>query len=323
MVLKRDFSALPRNDIQKPRGSVLITALWVLAFLSVLSLSLSAQASLQIRGAGRVQRRIQATQIAWGNLGEAIARLRKESQQASPTGLGVQGPGVRIAEDRFEIQEEEGKLSVNTAPAPILAALIMEVGGLSPAAASEVAEAIVDWRDPDDLPEPNGAESATYQGLPSPYPCRNAPLESVEELLLIRGVTYELHQKLKGCVTVWGKGRVSLNSAPPEVFKALGMSQGVAERILSYRQGPDGILKTEDDVLFGSVGSFPSELQRTVGLTPEQFSEASAFAASDLLTVNPGFFEIRAFGQVPKDPKARQIRSVVDSSGRILAWHEE
>ena len=305
------------------RGSILITALWVLAFLSVLSISLSTQASLQIQGAGRIQHRIQETQIAWGNLEEAIARIREENQQTSRSGLGPQGSGIRIAEDRFEIQEE-GKLSVNTAPASVLAALIMEVGGLSTTAAEEVAEAIVDWRDPDDLPEPNGTESATYQQLESPYPCRNAPLGSVEELLLIRGVTYELYQKLKGYVTVWGEGKVSLNSASPEVLKALGMSQGLVDRILLYRQGPDGMPQTADDALFSSVGSFPSELQRTVGLTPDQFSEASTFAASGLVTVNSGLFEVRAFGQVPGNLRPRrEIHSVVDSSGRILAWREE
>ena len=53
-------------------------------------------------------------------------------------------------------------------------------------------DSIMDWRDPDDLHRLNGAENDYYMGQSPPYRCKNGPLDSLEELLLVRGVTPEL-----------------------------------------------------------------------------------------------------------------------------------
>lgn len=53
----------------------------------------------------------------------------------------------------------------------------------------DVAEAILDWIDIDDEPREFGAESETYATLPQPYQPANGPITSVDELLLVRGVT--------------------------------------------------------------------------------------------------------------------------------------
>src|SRR5262249_3878374 len=56
----------------------------------------------------------------------------------------------------------------------------------------DVANSILDWLDPDDDPRENGAESETYSGMSPPYRAKNGPLDSVEELLLVKGVTPQL-----------------------------------------------------------------------------------------------------------------------------------
>jgi DNA uptake protein ComE-like DNA-binding protein len=53
----------------------------------------------------------------------------------------------------------------------------------------DVAAAILDWMDTDDTPRQNGAEREYYSGMSPSYAPKNGPLESVEELLLVRGVT--------------------------------------------------------------------------------------------------------------------------------------
>lgn len=70
---------------------------------------------------------------------------------------------------------------------------------LLPNMTSDVACAIVDWIDPDEntfsAPDGSGstgAESSYYSGLNPPYQCKNAALDSLEELLLVRGVTPQL-----------------------------------------------------------------------------------------------------------------------------------
>jgi hypothetical protein len=55
-----------------------------------------------------------------------------------------------------------------------------------------VADAILDWMDPDDEPREFGCEVEYYSGLEPPYGAKNGPLDTIEELLLVRGVTPQL-----------------------------------------------------------------------------------------------------------------------------------
>lgn len=54
-----------------------------------------------------------------------------------------------------------------------------------------IAEALVDWIDEDDEPEPNGAEESQYASIRSTYKPRNAPMRSLRELELVLGVSPE------------------------------------------------------------------------------------------------------------------------------------
>jgi len=58
-----------------------------------------------------------------------------------------------------------------------------------PGMTEDVADAILDWMDPDDQPREFGAEVDSYSGQSPPYAPKNGPLETVEELLLLRGIT--------------------------------------------------------------------------------------------------------------------------------------
>ncbi len=52
-----------------------------------------------------------------------------------------------------------------------------------------LADALLDFVDSDDTPRPEGAEQEYYDALPNPYKIRNGPLATVDELLLVRGIT--------------------------------------------------------------------------------------------------------------------------------------
>ena len=67
----------------------------------------------------------------------------------------------------------------------------------------EISEAIFDWIDDDDEARTNGAENEYYQALAPPYECKNAPLETLDELLLIRGITPQI---------LFGEDRVPVNA---------------------------------------------------------------------------------------------------------------
>ncbi|MFO0930339.1 MAG: type II secretion system protein GspK [Gemmataceae bacterium] len=95
---------------------------------------------------------------------------------------------------RYGVTDEAGKINVN--------ALLDYDGGKGevgkkmllalPNMTDDVASAILDWIDPDSTPRTGGAENETYSALNPPYRCKNGPLDSLEELLLVRGVTPQL-----------------------------------------------------------------------------------------------------------------------------------
>lgn len=95
---------------------------------------------------------------------------------------------------RYGLEDESRKLNVNALirldpTGSVLFNALMQLPNMT----SDIAGAIVDWVDPDDTEYPSGgAESAYYTGGGTPYRCKNGPIHSVEELLLVKGVTPDL-----------------------------------------------------------------------------------------------------------------------------------
>lgn len=83
------------------------------------------------------------------------------------------------SEVRFGVCDEAGKMNINTADEESLAGLGLEVIHV---------DSLLDWRDADDETRPEGAEQIYYGSLqPIPYRVKNAPLITLEELLLVKG----------------------------------------------------------------------------------------------------------------------------------------
>jgi type II secretory pathway component PulK len=80
--------------------------------------------------------------------------------------------------------DESSKLNINTVSSLQLQTL--------PSMTPTAADSIIDWRDADETPQPNGAESQFYEGLAEPYEAKDAPFETVEELLLVNGWSPDL-----------------------------------------------------------------------------------------------------------------------------------
>lgn len=96
-------------------------------------------------------------------------------------------------EQRFGVIDEGGKLNINSmialdATGEALYNALLKIPNMTP----EIADAIVDWVDADDTKRASGAESSEYSSLPNPYKAKNGPLNSLDELLLVQGVTPEL-----------------------------------------------------------------------------------------------------------------------------------
>ncbi len=99
-----------------------------------------------------------------------------------------------LAGIRYGLEDESARLNIN---ALIEIDKLQENGGRDllmglPGMTEDVADAILDWMDEDDEAREYGCESDYYQGINPPYYAKNGPLDTVEELLLVRGVTPDL-----------------------------------------------------------------------------------------------------------------------------------
>jgi general secretion pathway protein K len=142
-----------------------------------------------------------------------------------------------------KIFDESGKLDINAAPEQLLRNLIGNLG-VEGTDLDTIVDSILDWKDKDDLHRLHGAESDYYLSLPNPYKAKNMDFDTLEELLLVKGVTKELLYgagKQKGLIdflTVQGKtNKININAASKEVLSAVpGMTADMVEEIIAFRQ---------------------------------------------------------------------------------------
>jgi type II secretory pathway component PulK len=94
---------------------------------------------------------------------------------------------------RWGVTDESGRINLNTlmkldSSGQIAHDMLMKLPNMT----EDIVNAILDWIDPDDEPRSNGAESDYYSTLNPPYRAKNGPLDSLEELLMVKGVTPQI-----------------------------------------------------------------------------------------------------------------------------------
>jgi len=149
---------------------------------------------------------------------------------------------------------EGGKVNINLVSETMLRKIATNVG-VKIEARDTVVDSILDWRDPDDLYRVNGAENDYYRSLKEPYDCKNGPLDAIEELLLVKGVTPDLFYGkklgetgegeakvdpvgLKDIFSIYATGeQIDINSAPlPALKVVLGIPEEIARLIVRARE---------------------------------------------------------------------------------------
>jgi general secretion pathway protein K len=122
---------------------------------------------------------------------------------------------------RVEVRDESAKIDINTASDLLLRGLLVSVG-LADAEAGAILDAILDWRDPDPLKRPNGAEEGDYAAAGLTYRPANAPFQAIEELQLVLGMRPDLYRRLAPSITVFSRmPGVNATIASREVLLAI------------------------------------------------------------------------------------------------------
>ncbi|TAN42733.1 MAG: hypothetical protein EPN25_02370 [Nitrospirae bacterium] len=246
--MSRNFIHL-RND----QGIALLLVLWVLMVLMVMALSFTYLTRTEALGALSFRQTVERKFLAEAGIERAVmeilyrrlnqgAKVIQEDREVWRTDGTPYRTETGTGHYSVRIIDEGGKVDINRTPDVILRNLLHN-RGLKQEDADMIVDAIMDWRDADDLHRINGAESDYYMSLPNPYKARNADFETLEELLLVKGVTAELlyggagTKGLIDLLTINSRtGKVNLNSAPREVLMAVpGMSAEDADAILANR----------------------------------------------------------------------------------------
>jgi len=141
----------------------------------------------------------------------------------------------------YRITDEEARLNINASPPDRIDRLLLALQ-LDKSVRDTIGDSIQDWRDANEEHRLNGAESEDYYlKLPVPYRAHNANLESVTELIQIKGITPAIYNGnkerpgLADLVTVRGSGPVNMNTAGPYVLEALGLSSAEVTEIVQGR----------------------------------------------------------------------------------------
>lgn len=163
-----------------------------------------------------------------------------------------------------------------------------------------------DWVDPDDMKHLNGAEKEYYQKLEPPYSPRNAALETVDELLLLKDYADLFADiNIHAAFTIRGSGgsRINPNLATPEALRLIpGMDEGVISEITARRR----------DKPFKNL----SELQEL--MEPEQWAKISQW-----LTPATGNNYLIAVQLTPPPAEAKDEGETAPSKEPQYAYMEE
>ncbi|HPD45889.1 MAG TPA: type II secretion system protein GspK [Anaerohalosphaeraceae bacterium] len=184
--------------VPRRRGTVLIVTIWVVLVLAGLALVLGRATRVGMIVSANQVASLNVECAAAGALAYVQAKLSSDEeslalQSSLPYEKMQVGGGYfwvlrpNLEDDRqrdYGLTDEAGKINLNSAPLEVLLKL--------PGMTAELAASIIDWRDADDEISPGGAESEYYLLLEEPYNCKNGPLETVEEVLLIKGATEDI-----------------------------------------------------------------------------------------------------------------------------------
>ena len=180
---------------------------------------------------------------------------------------------------------------------------------------AELTAALIDWLDSGDeayqqiqtdglnIPVA-GAEDAYYQGQQAAYPCKNGPLETLEELLLVKGFSKEVLTIVGPHLAVNGSTKININTASDMVLMSLDavITEQVAEMIIAYRQ----------DSPIVAI----SELEKLLPATA--YSALKSLSNQKFLGTTSSIYQLTAHARV--NDGSRVLRAEVDKTGNKLLF---
>ncbi|MEP3244230.1 MAG: hypothetical protein ABJN40_20135 [Sneathiella sp.] len=190
--------------LKSEKGFVLVSVLWVIALISLISLSISSSVQNNAKITRNYLNSVQAEHIANAGAQIAIYKLLNRRRNEN-TGFHKQIVTYHGSQIEMEIIDEAGKIDLNSASTTLLEKLFIS-SGASRERSLALIDTLLDWRDKDSTARPNGAEHTSYSSNHTAS-IKNSKLEYKEELAHILGISSKLYQKLSPHITVLSNKR--------------------------------------------------------------------------------------------------------------------
>ena len=238
--------------------------------------------------------------------------------------------GYERRDERLNLQvetayiDEESKININKADRKVLEKLFEVAAEMDTDSAADLACCIIDWRDKDSFHQhpQYGAEDGFYENAERPYGAKDASFEALDELLLVKGMSRDVYDKVRNYLTIWGKGKVNVNNAAGDVLRALGLGESVTGKIVSYRLRYNPAEEKWISVRFQDVNSIIPALKSLGPLTKLEEIEITGMLPK-AATVSE-YFAVRSVGELSDEALCCQVVSVVSvHDGDIRFWREE
>ena len=249
---------------KQQKGFVLIIVLCTVIMLAIILFGFNTESRMNLRAVDDSMKSEQALNCARAGLNMTIAAIRNAVDTKTDKSLQDLLSEKKIFEVSdgtcsITMVEESSKLNVNLLKNKRgkldriridqllrLIDLINRDAQDDFAISYDMVPSIIDWVDNDDqvthLPfiknKNRGAEAGYYNRLRDPYVCKNGPLGTTQELLLVKDVTTQAYNRIRDYVTVYGDGKININYASKKVIESMSikMDSTLAQLIVEQRK---------------------------------------------------------------------------------------
>jgi len=226
------------------RGFALLAVFWISLLLGLLALNYATTARLNAEAArnrklGAERDYILQSAVAKGyheylkyRANRSLLAKKEEVEETAGTALKLWYPryepweyeieGVKV---RIKLAAAAGKFRLDKLKIDRWRKIVTVCGVTDEAARDGIVDSILDWIDKDSLHRLNGAEGDYYEEQGLDYSCKNGKIDVVNELLLVKGVTYELYAGSAGrpglvdLLSPYGEElKLDINSCAPQAL---------------------------------------------------------------------------------------------------------
>ncbi|MBN1405358.1 MAG: general secretion pathway protein GspK [Candidatus Omnitrophica bacterium] len=330
----------------KARGSVLMLSLWCMCLLTMFAAYLGYNVRQKLMLVKRIEERSKLRFAAEAGVKKAISIVKAQEQKTYNAlnddlsandafkdimvGDCVVSICYEYKDDEtgalalcYGIADEERKINVKTASPVVLERFFRITLESDYAQSQALAASIIDWQDEDSgMSIPLGsAEDSYYRNLRFPYEAKDSGMEILDELLLVKGIDNKTFFCIKDYLTVYGGGKININTASKNVLMALGLDEDIADKIILFRNGKDRIAATPDDNVFESNSSILPKLSQFSRLDNSQLTHLSRVVDEYIATASDNFM-IRSVARLNNGKNTMTTICVVDRKGNVLHWQE-